>query len=161
MDYLQDFISKAISRHGDTYDYSNVDYTGCRNPVKICCKEHGGFEQIPYYHLAGNGCPECGKISGGYSASDYEKVCPNGSNLYLLKPSSRHEMFYKIGISKDIADRMREISRTSGYNVELLESCFHISAKVIYNLESLMHNLFSDFKYSPKVNFQGYTECFS
>ena len=160
-DCLEDFISKATLKHGDTYDYSNVDYTGCRNPIKIGCKEHGNFDQIPYYHLAGNGCPECGEINGGYSASDYEKVCPNGSNLYLLKLTNNQEMFYKIGISKDIADRMREISRASGYKVELVEHCFHQSAKAIYSIERLMHKLFLDFKYSPKSNFQGHTECFS
>ena len=53
------------------------------------------------------------------------------------------------------------IIRVSGYKVELLEYCFHKSAKVVYNLERLMHNLFLDFKYSPKNDFQGYTECFS
>lgn len=53
------FIKKAKEIHGNKYDYSKVVYTGCRNKVCIICPEHGEFWQVPYYHLAGNGCPEC------------------------------------------------------------------------------------------------------
>lgn len=53
------FIKKAREMHGDTYDYSLVDFKDCRTPVTIICKKHGPFPQIPYYHLAGNGCRQC------------------------------------------------------------------------------------------------------
>lgn len=53
------FIKKAKEIHGNKYDYSKVVYTGCRNKVCIICPEHGEFWQVPYYHLAGNGCKKC------------------------------------------------------------------------------------------------------
>lgn len=53
------FIEKAQEIHGDTYDYSQVNFKDVRTPVTIVCKKHGPFPQVPYYHLAGNGCRQC------------------------------------------------------------------------------------------------------
>lgn len=58
-----DFIKKSREEHGDKYDYSLVDYKKTTLPVRIICPIHGEFEQLPQYHLAGSGCPECGKES--------------------------------------------------------------------------------------------------
>lgn len=56
----QQFIKKAVEKHGDRYDYSLVDYINNCTKVKIICKEHGIFEQIPTNHLLkGNGCRRC------------------------------------------------------------------------------------------------------
>jgi very-short-patch-repair endonuclease len=55
------FIEKARKIHGDTYDYSEVDYISAKTPVKIICPIHGVFLQKPNDHLNGNGCQECGK----------------------------------------------------------------------------------------------------
>lgn len=57
------FIKEAREVHGDRYDYSEVDYKNIDTKVKIICKEHGVFEQIPYCHLIGNGCPVCNNSS--------------------------------------------------------------------------------------------------
>ena len=59
----ESWIEKACKIHGDKYDYSKVKYVNNRIPVEIICKEHGSFLQIPYSHLAGKGCPKCGKIN--------------------------------------------------------------------------------------------------
>ena len=53
------FIEKAISIHGDKYDYSLVDYKNAHTKVKITCPVHGIFEQQPYSHLSGKGCSKC------------------------------------------------------------------------------------------------------
>ena len=57
------FIEKCLSIHGDKYDYSKVEYNGVFNKVKIICKQHGVFEQIPNSHLNGRGCNHCGRNS--------------------------------------------------------------------------------------------------
>lgn len=54
------FIEKAKLVHRETYDYYLVEYTSAKQKVKILCKIHGIFEQAPYSHLNGNGCPKCG-----------------------------------------------------------------------------------------------------
>lgn len=55
------FINKAILIHGDKYDYSLVKYINTKTKVKIICLGHGIFEQTPYHHIRGQGCPKCSK----------------------------------------------------------------------------------------------------
>ena len=56
----EQFIEKAKKVHGDKYDYSKVEYKNAKTPVTIICKKHGEFNQLPNYHLSGNGCQKCG-----------------------------------------------------------------------------------------------------
>jgi len=57
---IKKFIDKALKVHGDRYDYSLVDYKSSKIKIKITCKQHGIFEQLPSKHLSGRGCPTCG-----------------------------------------------------------------------------------------------------
>jgi len=54
-DVIKDFIKK----HGDTYDYSKVVYTGAFNEVTIVCKKHGDFDRVANDHQSGVGCRDC------------------------------------------------------------------------------------------------------
>lgn len=54
-----EFIEKAISVHGDKYDYARVGYKANRAPVTITCRVHGDFSQEPSSHLQGRGCLLC------------------------------------------------------------------------------------------------------
>lgn len=64
---IQDF--KAV--HGDTYDYSLVEYIKSKKHVKIICSTHGIFEQLPNFHLKGSGCPICKESKGERLISNY------------------------------------------------------------------------------------------
>ncbi len=55
----EDFIFKSNNTHNSIYDYSLVNYNDCRTKIKIICPLHGIFEQIPYIHIQGAGCPIC------------------------------------------------------------------------------------------------------
>ena len=55
----EQFIIDAKKIHNNKYDYSLVDYINNKSKVKIICPTHGEFEQIPYSHLSGKGCPKC------------------------------------------------------------------------------------------------------
>ena len=52
-------IRRFKDAHGDTYDYSKVEYTTIDVPVTIVCPEHGDFKQIPQVHMTGAGCFLC------------------------------------------------------------------------------------------------------
>ena len=54
------FIQKSQEIHGNTYNYSKVNYKNCDLNVIIICKMHGEFLQTPYTHLHSNGCKKCG-----------------------------------------------------------------------------------------------------
>ena len=86
----QDTILERFKKvHGDTYDYSYVNYIGGKHKVKIRCKKHDYiFEQLSDNHLKGQGCPKCGgnnkKILEDFryimdnSIYDYSKTVYNG-----------------------------------------------------------------------------------
>ena len=65
----EQFIIDAKEIHGDTYDYSKVDYSDAKENVIIICKKHGEFEQTPNNHLRGAGCKIC---SGCYKSNSDE-----------------------------------------------------------------------------------------
>jgi len=54
-----DWVKHAKSIHGNRYEYDFVEYNGNKTKVKIMCKIHGIFEQMPYNHINGNGCSTC------------------------------------------------------------------------------------------------------
>lgn len=59
------FIERAILKHGDVYSYAKTNYVKANEYVTIICEKHGEFNQMPFYHLDGNGCPKCGKLKIG------------------------------------------------------------------------------------------------
>lgn len=58
---LDDFLNKAREIHYNKYDYSNVQYINSDTQVTIVCPTHGAFNQTPYNHLKGQGCPVCAR----------------------------------------------------------------------------------------------------
>jgi glutaredoxin len=58
----EEFVEKAIKKHGEWYDYSKVEYVNAYTKVCIICPIHGEFWQTPHSHLSGSGCPHCGEI---------------------------------------------------------------------------------------------------
>jgi hypothetical protein len=56
-----EFVSESKKVHGDKYDYSLAKYIHSTKKIKIICKRHGVFEQLPKAHLAGFNCLECRK----------------------------------------------------------------------------------------------------
>lgn len=57
----EQFIEKANQIHQNKYDYSLTEYVKSSEKAKIICPEHGVFEKTPNKHLAGQGCPICGR----------------------------------------------------------------------------------------------------
>lgn len=59
----EQFIKDAKQIHGDRYDYSLVKYVNNNTNIKIICKEHGIFYQIPITHINSKyGCEKCAKM---------------------------------------------------------------------------------------------------
>ena len=57
----EEFITESNKIHDNKYDYSQTNYVNYITKVKIICKKHGLFYQIPNSHLNENGCPKCSK----------------------------------------------------------------------------------------------------
>lgn len=103
---LQNFLNKALLVHGDTYDYSAVDYTVAAAKIDIICKVHGVFSQRADSHLRGRGCPSCaGNAKSNtldfitkanlvhHKTYTYDKVDYVASNIHVLIGCSIHGYF--------------------------------------------------------------------
>lgn len=55
----QEFIEKASKVHKEKYDYCLSNYINAKTKVKIICRTHGEFKQIPSDHFNGRGCSKC------------------------------------------------------------------------------------------------------
>ena len=55
----EQFIALSNKKHNSQYDYSSTEYVHSQKKVKIRCKFHGIFEQLPNSHLQGAGCASC------------------------------------------------------------------------------------------------------
>ena len=77
------FIKRAKEIHGERYDYSLVNYINAKTRIEIICPVHGKFTQIPYNHLSGKGCKECGFIENGRNRSiTLEKFLEKARNVH-------------------------------------------------------------------------------
>lgn len=64
----EEFIKMSNEIHHNKYDYSEVEYTNTKTPVKIICPIHGEFYQKPHEHLKGHECAKCGREKANQSS---------------------------------------------------------------------------------------------
>jgi hypothetical protein len=93
-----EFELKSKSIFGETYDYSLSVYMNNSTSVKIICRIHGVFEQIPRNHFSGHGCRDCGILARTYTTEefvaaarevhadkfDYSKTVYTGQNDHVI-----------------------------------------------------------------------------
>ena len=73
---------------------------------------------------------------------------------------SKEEKFYKIGItSDDVSTRYRY---KKGFPYKYTEEFLvQDNPSDIYDLEKELHQALKEYRYEPKIEFKGYTECFT
>jgi len=77
----KEFVQRCKKIHKNKYDYSKTIYCHPKIKVKIICKKHGEFNQLPYGHLGGQGCVKCtSNISNKEIAFLNHLNIPNTSN---------------------------------------------------------------------------------
>jgi predicted nucleic acid-binding Zn-ribbon protein len=158
----QEFIDKSIERWGHNIKiYDKVVYVGAKDKVDIFCELHNEYYSItPNDHLTGYGCPTCGLETGGYSREDYVKQSKGRqSTLYIIKCHEGDESFYKIGITfVGLKTRFSNKNKLPyHYDIIYEHNC---DARCVWDLEKEHHKRYKGCKHIPKINFQGYTECF-
>jgi hypothetical protein len=68
---LADFCNLAKKRHEEKFDYSFVEYVNNYTMIKIFCKSCNNiFEQRPFSHLYGQGCPSCDGLRSSESKGE-------------------------------------------------------------------------------------------
>jgi len=155
----ESFIKKSIEMHGDLYDYSLVDYKNSHEKVKIICKEHGIFEQIPHNHLAGRICEKCSYLSREKEiswTSDRYKNIP--TILYYIR--LKKENLYKIGITKRSINKRFSVEELK--NIEILREVLYEDGSKAFEEEYKILKKYKKYQYKgTKILNKGNTELFT
>ncbi len=159
----EEFISRAISVHGNIYDYTETQYVAAREYVTVSCPKHGPFRQQADSHLRGAGCRQCAidESIGVYRLAVMRKmgVANNPASLYLMIFSDDNENFLKLGITQKTKGHRYRKSE-AGYSVSL-NNIFRTHLEAAYQIEQAILKKFSEHKYLPERGFGGGSECFN
>lgn len=144
------------------YDYSlPISY---KSKISVTCQTHGKFFQSVDSIISGSKCPMCfdhrKKAPGGINKQTISRGQILGIYCYFLKITINNSVFYKIGLSVNIKNRISHIS----YELNINKSNVVILAVYtgcpldLYNMEQYIVK-----KYSTKIDifFKGYTEIVS
>lgn len=138
----EQFIIDSKKIHNDKYDYSLVEYINSITKVKIICPIHGIFEQKPNTHLSNKGCPLCHDIT----KIEYKK-------LYILYDNKIN--LYKIGYSKNVEKRVKQIESFLRYNIDII-NIYDKMAK----FEKDIHDLYFEKRKQHTIKHGGYMEWY-
>lgn len=170
---IKKFIKNAHKIHKNKYSYELSKYISSHTKLNIICYDHGIFEQSPANHLAGKGCPKCGRINtiaynsknpGGWSISAWKKKGEKSKyfdsfKVYIIKCFNENEEFYKIGRTFTSIKRRFDSMKDLPYKWEVLK-VFEGTAEEIHKLESNLKKKNKQYKYIPKIYFAGLQECY-
>lgn len=165
------FIRDAKAIHGNKYDYSEVEYKGSFEHVRIICPLDGVFLQSPTSHLSGIGCPKCSRRKQGAPrnltrALRGEFDDTKDAFVYVLSfklPLSEMPL-YKIG--SGTGSRMNtvinSIRHVGGYDITIHNLPFASTGEAIV-FEHLAHNQVREHKFIVPVEFKfpGHSEVFT
>ena len=161
----EDFLQRLTSSQLNTYDYSKVhNFKRQKEKVTILCKLCGNeFKQSIDNHLQGKGCNYCRKTRG-WSKTQWVDWCNKlnyeSVSVYIIKLTGNDEDFYKFGISNNIKNRFGSANRLP-YNYEVVEIVETNNFAFSYDLENKIRASVREFSYKPKLQFSGFTECFT
>ena len=130
--------------------------------VECACSIHGSFYKTGTDLIGGRFCPKC--RFRGYSKTDFINHCEAYGKqvaiLYIIHIYNDIENFIKIGItSKSVKERFRKFKKSTGYGYKILKEVV-MKPKNCWEEELKFKNKFTKYRYTPKIKFAGYTECF-
>lgn len=155
-----DYIKRIPDNYKLQYDYSKVEYINSYTKVRIICKKHGDFFQLPFNHLNGQNCPQCGVESRhGFTKARYIEHCKKKgvkASLYFIEVKSEFENFIKIGLT---STPLRKRFANLPYTYIVLDTV-NGEPELIWETENYLHRELQIYQYKPSIYFKGHTECF-
>ena len=157
----KEFIERSFLKHNDKYDYSKSIYINRKTTVKIICKKHGEFLQLPGNHIQGAGCSKCNLVFNSYTRSSWIKRAKDRKGIfYVIKCWNENENFFKLGITF-VSIKRRYAGEHMPYNYEIIKTVESTDLGYIWDLEKRFKRFKKKQHYKPLINFGGSKyECF-
>lgn len=157
---LEIFVERSNKVHNNIYNYSKFKYKNRITKSTIICPNNHKFKQAPDHHMRGRGCPKCNKV--GWSRTSWLKIANKHkqSCVYIIRCFNKNENFIKIGkTSTSIIQRFWGKGNMP-YSYEIIKE-IKGSPDFVWDKEIALHRLYKQYKYKPKLNFGGITECYN
>ena len=91
---VESFLERAITKHGNKYEYDLSEYRLTTIPIRIKCKLHGWFSQVPEHHIKSEiGCSKCSHEKNGQAKS-------YSSDVFIEKARTAHGDRYSYDITE-------------------------------------------------------------
>lgn len=152
------------TRVGDVYGNLTVlnIFNNEKRWRKATCKcTCGSVSDRDLISLRNGAAKSCGCLGNTYSRSDFIKLSSKGiATLYTIKCEGNNEKFFKIGITTRTVKKRFSAKELMPYKYKIVKETKG-EAGYIWDLERELHKKHSNHSYSPKIKFNGYTECFS
>lgn len=149
------------------YSYPNSTKTNYIHFDVYCNRCESLFSITPANHKQGHGCPRCAyrDLPGGWTNKDWELMALNSNHFDSFKVyivncfnENKSESFIKIGKTF----RSTKIRfKTIPYEYEIVKEFIFNQAEDATEFESKLKERLSEFRYEPKIKFNGRNECFS
>lgn len=156
-------IKKRLKEKGSGMTYDLEGVVGVSDYVSIICEHGHPFRQKLTDHLNGNGCPTCANITRAMYHEGLvlgPEVYLIRTNLYLIRLSRGKEVFYKIGVTKNMHNRLQWIKRDANYKTEIIY-CEEVSVFEAFRIEAEIIEKYRSKKHLPSKKFGGDSECFT
>jgi len=143
------FIERSIKIHGNTYDYSCINYVNLDTKVNILCKKHGEFNQSPEHHMKGHGCPFCGNVGRKTNEQYIEMAKKIHNNFYDYSHTKFISNKHKIKI---ICPKHGEFEQNTKHHLSGVgcPSCNIVTTDDFINKSKYIHGNLYDYS---KVNY--------
>lgn len=157
-----EFIEKAVKKHGNRYCYNKSIIVSNRTKTTITCLIHGDFQQTPDDHKSGKGCLACAREDIGWTKEKWKKKGNNRlATVYILKCWNEQEEFIKIGRTFNSIKKRFASRNEMPYNFEIIKIYESRDYDLIWEMEVNFHRKLKLFKFIPTIYFGGWTECFT
>lgn len=90
------YIERALESHGNRYTYLEVFRKAGAVWLKVCCPEHGVFDQLAQDHFRGCGCSTC--ASGGFKSAQ-------PAYLYIYRVEGTSGSYLGFGVTNNFKQR--------------------------------------------------------
>ena len=150
-------IEEQINQRGLTKVRIPKELNSRARIVWVCERGHIQDSKLNDF-VRGCGCFECNKLEGNWYGY-YPNRVEEEDNLYLIKFTNSKEIFYKVGRSFNVKERIRKM--TKDYEMELICSIQN-KHQVIYDVEQDLHQKLNNFQHYVGFYFKGCVgECFT
>jgi len=157
--HSEEYVKQKFLENG--YELIST-YNGIPNPVTCRCLtcKHTFTRRAQTNLYNQHGCPVCARQNNSVLTEKYFRLHPElkekSCKVYLINLANEDEDFYKIGITtRELKRRFRNIPYQVK-KVETIETTYYEA----FLLENKLKDAIKEYKYLPKIPFDGWTECF-